>query len=91
MNKVSTDAYLAYLQELSPDVFATSLVHDLRNKIHGILAGVSVIQEIVTDVDMPETALKQIQQSSEYIRGYSKDMMAMLDAYLKYDEIQRGK
>jgi hypothetical protein len=93
MNDLSSDTYLAHLLELSPENLASSLVHDLRNKVNGILAGASVIQIAVADAnaDTNEGTLKQIEQSAEYILEYTKDMMAILDAYLKYDDIQQEK
>jgi hypothetical protein len=93
MNDLSSDTYLAHLLAISPELLATSLVHDLRNKVNGILAGASVIQIAVADAsgDASESALKQIQQSTDYILDYTRDMMAILDAYLRYDDIQQEK
>ena len=93
MNELSSDTYLAHLLELAPENLAANLVHDLRNKVNGVLAGASVVQMAVADAnaDTCENALKQIQQSAEYILEYTKDMMVMLDAYLKYDDMQQEK
>lgn len=93
MNELSSDTYLARLLELSPELLAASLVHDLRNKVNGILAGASVIQIAIADAsaNASEDSLKQIQQSAEYIVEYTKDMMTILDAYLRYDDIQQEK
>lgn len=93
MNELSSETYLDNLLKLPPEHLAASLVHDLRNKVNGILAGASVIQMVVGDAssDTCESAMTEIKQTTDYILEYTKEIMVMLDAYLKYDDIQQQK
>lgn len=86
------DDWLADYLKTAPDQFISSLVHDVRGPLSGIISASKLMEVILAD--MPELSQSDHAQLAELTRIIQKaagNMRGILDAAVEYDRIQRKK
>jgi signal transduction histidine kinase len=87
MGSVSPEQYLQELLQLSKEQLVSRLVHDLRNRVNGILVAVDLLS-----AHRDEFSPEEEQQYLDYIDEYARDILDIVNVSLDcYDHHQQGK
>ena len=77
MSGISQENYLQDLLQLSKEQLVSRLVHDLRNRVNGILVAVDLLSAHRTEFSQEEQ-----QQYLDYIDEYARDILSIVNASL---------
>lgn len=87
MSGISQENYLQELLQLSKEQLVSRLVHDLRNRVNGILVAVDLL-----GAHRQEFSHEEQQQYLDYIDEYARDILNIVNASLDcYDHHREGK
>lgn len=75
MSSISQENYLRDLLQLSQEQLVSRLVHDLRNRVNGILVAVDLL-----GAHRQEFSHDEQQQYLDYIDEYARDILSIVNA-----------